>query len=461
MQLSSITIVALASTRLPSAAKAFSRPLSACFSRTRITTRYFSSETPEEDLQRWEAMYFGGVSNLDDRVIEEDYGRASEVRVVSFDLDNCLWRTGATISAANDALAEFLSENNITQPVRVEKIMGELFQESKERYSPQGCKAPVLLTLLRKEAIQRILQEHNDYSEKDAKVFAENAFQVWTKTRHNVIPSYFASSVVSCLERIQSIRTSSGQPLLIGAITDGNSDPRNVPELQPFFDFVVNAESVGVSKPDKRMYVEAMNLVKEHPFMQDIFGPFEGNLTEEEVEAMVGPWWVHIGDDFIKDVVPAKELKMRSIWSRELIAKPNEPTEKAKPKKSVEELVKQVAGMKVIEMTIGADDYLVDSIRSEFADAVVDSFGELGDVLAAWQESALRPTPKTESGVDAALAENFEIATVVSAKPPTRKPIPLNDEVSDKFCMYCGTKLPMVAKFCSSCGEKQQPDLAT
>jgi FMN phosphatase YigB (HAD superfamily)/ribosomal protein L40E len=318
----------------------------------------------------------------------------------------------------------------------------------------------VLLTLLRKDAIQRILQEHNEYSEEDAKVFAESAFQVWTTRRHEVIPSHFASCVVSCLEKIQSIRTSSGQPVLIGAITDGNSDPRNVPELQPFFDFVVNAESVGVSKPDKRMYVEAMNLIIEHPFMQDIFGPFKGNLTEEEVEDMVGPWWVHIGDDFIKDVVPAKELKMRSIWSRELVAKPNEPTEKAKPKKSMEEFVKEVADKKVIEMTIGADDYLVDSIRSEFADAVVDTFEELGDVLAAWQETALRPTPKTKSGVDAAQTEKVEIAAVVSAKPPTKKPIVVNDEVSDKFCMYCGAKLPMVAKFCSSCGKKQ-PDLAT
>jgi FMN phosphatase YigB (HAD superfamily)/ribosomal protein L40E len=403
-------------------------------------------------------MYFGGaVSSLGGgEPVEEYYMSSSEVRVVSFDLDNCLWKTGATISTANDALADFLSENNVTQLVRVEKVMGELFQESKEKYSPQGGKAPVLLTLLRKDAIQRVLEEHNEYSEEDAKEFADKAFQVWTETRHEVIPSHFASSVVSCLEKIQSIRTSSGQPLLIGAITDGNSDPRNIPELQPFFHFVVNAESVGVSKPDKRVYVEAINQAIEHPFVQDIFGPFKENLSEEEVEDMIGPWWVHIGDDFIKDVVPAKELKMRSIWARELIAKPNEPVTKVDPKKSLEEFVKQVSEKKVIEMTIGADDYLVDSIRSEFADAVVDTFAELGDVLADWQETALRS--RVNDGSSAAETENVEVM-VVSPKPPAKEPIVVNDE-ANKFCMYCGTKIPMVAKFCSSCGEKQ-PDLTS
>lgn len=404
-------------------------------------------------------MYFGGAvsSSLDDgEAVEEYYVSASEVRVVSFDLDNCLWKTGATISAANDALAEFLSENNVTQLVRVEKVMGELFQESKEKYSPQGGKAPVLLTLLRKDAIQRVLQDHNEYSEEDAKEFAEKAFQVWTETRHNAIPSHFASSVVSCLEKIQSIRTSSGQPLLIGAITDGNSDPRNIPELQPFFDFVVNAESVGVSKPDKRMYVEAINQAIEHPFVQDIFGPFKESLTEEEVEDMIGPWWVHIGDDFIKDVVPAKELKMRSIWARELIAKPNQPAKEAKPKKSMEEFVKQVSEKKVIEMTIGADDYLLDSIRSEFADAVVDTFGELGDVLTDWQQTALSFTGK--DGNSAAETQSVD-TMVVSPKAPAKEPTAVNEE-ANKFCMYCGTKIPMVAKFCTSCGAKQ-PALMT
>jgi len=406
-------------------------------------------------------MYFDGGAEtaLDDGNAIDYYTTASEVRVVTFDLDNCLWKTGATISAANDALAEFLDEYNITQPVRVEKVMGELFKESQETYSPYGSKAPVLLTQLRKDAIQRVLREHNDYSEEKAKDLANQAFDVWTKTRHDVIPSHFASSVVSCLKEIRNMPTSSGNPILIGAVTDGNSDPRNVDVLSDFFDFCVNAESVGVSKPDKRMYVTAINIVTEHPHVQDIFGPIQSRLSEDMIEDIMGPWWVHIGDDFIKDVVPAKELKMRSIWARELILPKTEvKSEVERPKKSMEEFVKEVADKKVIEMSVGADDYLVDSIRSEFADAVVDNFGELSDVLLEWQQRAFRrPYARNMNGeVMEAEAEMVATVEVSSAKPAQEEKAEV--ELKPKFCMYCGVKLPMAAKFCSSCGEKQ-PDM--
>ena len=105
-------------------------------------------------------------------------------------------------------------------------------------------------------------------------------------------------------------------------------------DLRDLFDFCVNAESVGVAKPDKRMYVEAMNIVTQHPHVQDIFGPIQSNLSEDTIEDIIGPWWVHVGDDFIKDVVPAKELKMRSIWARELVLSKSESKDKVqKPKK--------------------------------------------------------------------------------------------------------------------------------
>ena len=129
---------------------------------------------PEEDLgdvERWERMYNGGSSydssisgNKDTQQDVTSLSMAAhEIRVVTFDLDNTLWKTSATISAANDALAEFLDQRSITQPIRVEKIMGELFQSSKERYAPQGGKAPVLLTQLRKDALKHVLIEHNSY----------------------------------------------------------------------------------------------------------------------------------------------------------------------------------------------------------------------------------------------------------------------------------------------------------
>ena len=182
--------------------------------------------------------------------------RKSEVRVVSFDLDNCIWKTSSTIDAANNALASFLDARNISQPIRVEKVMGELFRENKPRYcpvDPEKAKAPVALTQLRKDAIQRVLLDHNDYSLEDALELAEAAFVEWTAARHEAIPRHLATEVETCLKEIASLRTSDGHPVLIGAITDGNSDPFQIEALAGYFDFCVNAETVGVGKPDKRV----------------------------------------------------------------------------------------------------------------------------------------------------------------------------------------------------------------
>lgn len=421
-------------------------------------------EAADEDIDRWEQMYNGGRSSYLERDMSEVSQASSEIRVVTFDLDNTLWNTSATISAANDALAAFLDEQRIHQPKRVEKVMGELFKASRESYCPlagQDGKAPVLLTKLRKDAMRQVLMDHNGFSESDAVDFAEQAFQVWTTARHQAIPNHYASSVVTCLERIGSLRTSSGQPVLVGAVTDGNSDPRNIPELRNVFQFCVNAEGVGVSKPDKRLYLEAIKHIQSHPLMEDVFGPLESSLTAEAAEDLLGPWWVHIGDDFVKDIVASKDLKMRSIWSRELVLDKEASSQQANaPTRTTEQFVKEISEMKVVEMSIGADDYLADSLRREFADAVVDSFDEIHTVLHGWQEMASKERSEwAPEEVNSILQQESLVEPNVQSSSTTNEPPKVGEIQSTKFCLYCGDKLPRAAMFCSSCGE-EQPVLA-
>ena len=258
-----------------------------------------------------------------------------DVRVITFDLDNTLWNTSATIAAANDVLATFVNEklgsdtavNGTAATVRVEKIMGTLYNKNKAKYSPiemEQAKAPVLLTQLRKDAIRHVLKEHGGM---DDEALVEEAFVVWVNARYESIPNYFAESVITCLQDICSLKTSDNRKVVVGAITDGNSDPTNIPELSEYFDFCVNAETVGISKPDKSVYLRGVARALEHPSLHDVL-PLEINkftstgerrLTEEALEDLVGPWWVHVGDDFLKDCVAAKNLNMRTIWARELV----------------------------------------------------------------------------------------------------------------------------------------------
>ena len=238
----------------------------------------------------------GGVDN-DDIIDATAVQSTTPIRVISFDLDNCLWKTDACIDGANNALSKYLKENgNIQQPERVEHIMKRLFQtspittycplaksvpasssppnsssddgstttttngdtgasssNSSSSSSSSSRTSPVLLTKLRIDAIQELLVKYNDYTIEDARIYAQKAFEYWTMERHNNIPQNLATHVVETLLALKSSisvpsspsssRQRQGEhPVIIGAITDGNSDPRRVQELKDYFDFVVNAE---------------------------------------------------------------------------------------------------------------------------------------------------------------------------------------------------------------------------
>jgi ribosomal protein L40E len=127
-------------------------------------------------------------------------------------------------------------------------------------------------------------------------------------------------------------------------------------------------------------------------------------------------------------------------------------------------LVKQVAEMKVIRMQVGADDYLADSFQNEFADATVDRFQDLGNLLSGWNEEAVRLSKSRQDSVVAATTLSDKDADVRAEQQPTAIPVstPPESNISapkskeeTKFCLFCGTQLPAVATFCSSCGKKQ------
>ena len=120
---------------------------------------------------------------LDEDTIDDKTTTRARVRVVTFDLDNTLWDTTATIDAANDALALYMKDT-FNVDARVEKAMGTLYKANKARYAPiegNDAKSPVLLTQLRKDAIRHVVllnskQDNNgdEDDEIDGNDFDEN-----------------------------------------------------------------------------------------------------------------------------------------------------------------------------------------------------------------------------------------------------------------------------------------------
>ena len=442
-----------------------------------------SGNDKDKDLMmKWNKMYEENAPPF--QIYTPSSLPKSEVRIVTFDLDNTIWKTGNVISTANDVLANYLLQDlGLHVPIRVEKVMGQLFQTDKGKYSPilveealkgndarnqnllEKIKSPTKLTQLRVDALKEVFRNQTStiYNEDEINTLSQNAFDIWTKARHDAIPNNLASSVIECLSQVKSLQTSYGKNIVVGAITDGNSDPRNVDMLKDYFDFCINAESVGISKPDRRVYDAALKHVYLSQDLQHIFYDVENDSDDDiDCDALfekIRNKWIHVGDDFVKDIVGSSELKMRTVWSRELVMDKlqQQSNEQAATKQSNDDttnreerenlLMKKISEEKIVKMTIGSEDFLADSIQSEFADAIVDEFLDVGRILQEWHEEGLASLNREN------YLENSESTEQV-------KDIPLapDQEKQDgdmKFCVECGTKLPFQAKFCSSCGSKQ------
>ncbi|KAL3778237.1 hypothetical protein ACHAW5_006781 [Stephanodiscus triporus] len=526
----------------------------------------------EDDLLKWEKMYHASThqsldenpeatnesvpSNKDAEYTVALDSTRSEIRVVSFDLDDTIWKTSVTISDANDALAYHLFEAFGIEE-RSEKLMGRLFRQYPNRYAgidfllavsteeeavqdnenvadivqnvgrseinipidaknndvggihiqasfglgEEIKKKPVYLTMLRKDAIRSLILARNDKTSMasspiDLEYQVDTAFEVWMEARCQSISKNFAPFAVPTLQNLRSqLALDSSKKIYLCAITDGNSNPTRLSELSSVFDFVIRAEDVGASKPDKRVFKAAvaalmLKLGKDGKSIEEFFlgeKVEDGiptstyiktdsipatlswkNIEEEAVEAFsdaIGPWWVHVGDDFFKDVVAAKEFKMRTVWSREFIGKLNDSdsagekggeTPLEKESRTVSDLMSDMAKSGgVLKMSIGDSEFLRESLHEEFCDAILDRFNDLSGLLIRWNEEG--KAGRTSNNIAEVIIPEMNAAIWSEGKQRSKDDSSnmSSGQPSYKFCVFCGVKLPTAAKFCSSCGEGQ------
>jgi ribosomal protein L40E len=187
---------------------------------------------------------------------------------------------------------------------------------------------------------------------------------------------------------------------------------------------------------------------------------------------------------------------MRTIWARELVldkaqqqqqqSKPQQSstaaeskeTKKVPPEKELADFQKRISEKQVVKMAVGTEDYLMDSIQQEFADAMIHNFADLVPVITEWQEQSSRleaaaaedeetavptttpqPPPVSEqSSSTRSMLEAHKLNTMVKEEAvveDSEKGEPENLLDKSKFCVFCGAKIPFDAVYCSSCGNKQ------
>jgi FMN phosphatase YigB (HAD superfamily) len=525
------------------------------------TSQSSSFQQSDDDTSKWEKMYFSSGPQTQQFQFQTPDNAStskptvSDVRIITFDLDNTLWRTSPTISYANKILNQHMQTLGVASGSLVEVEMGKLFEANKKLYaggnyieeddyntsekkeeelasevmnvgetkeddsviggnvqddlvhiraeSRKKKIQPVYLTMLRKDAIRSLLQ-HGTASPMDTDLIEEEvnrAFQLWMNARTESITQNYAENVLQTLSKLRSSiipHSKLFDKLYIGAITDGNSDPMSVPSIGEFFDFVIRAEDVGVSKPDGKVYKAAVaelmvTLMRDGNSIENFFlgesnddmlgygsaaymkpsASSWNDIDQETVDAFaeaVGPWWVHIGDDFFKDVVASKGFTMRSVWVRELIAKQqnlnasNEADTQQNERRSVQDLENEIAKQNgVLKMAIGESEFLANTLHEEFSDAILERFDELSDLLIGWHDEGLREQAANDSirsNNEPSLTAPSVLETPQEVDGQPKDFITNNDETDSaaakiKFCVFCGEQLPPVAKFCSGCGERQ------
>ncbi|KAL3786812.1 hypothetical protein HJC23_008086 [Cyclotella cryptica] len=332
---------------------------------------------------------------------------ASDIRIITFDLDNTLWRTGPTISHANAVLNNHLQQvYGVRNDCLVEVEMGRLFEQDKRRYAGGnfveddtesstttndvgGTKDGEYANSVTNVGETKLSLTSENGEDGDGviggNVPKDDLIHIRSASKKKKIQpvhlTMLRKDAIRSLMQNNSTAMTGADVESSRTITDGNSDPTRVPQLSNYFDFVIRAEDVGVSKPDARVYKAraggGVNVIAKWE---------RGMISEKEaVEAFseaVGPWWVHIGDDFFKDVVASKVFQMRSVWVRELIAKKETRIEtKPQRERTVEELENEIAKQKgVLRMSIGESEFLKTSLHEEFSDAILDRFDELSDL---------------------------------------------------------------------------------
>jgi len=205
-----------------------------------------------------------------------DGGQRTDIRVITFDLDNTLWDVEPTLLRAEQAQQDWLRRQ---RPGTVESYDHEALWEFKQSV---WRRHPELLHHVSQMRLQMLyeLQIAAGYPEEEARSGARQAFAVFLEERHKVTLYEDALMVLRGLAARYTL----------GALTNGNADIYKT-DAGEYFDFAFLAEEVGAAKPHPDMFQAALQ---------------KAGVAAHQI--------VHVGDDPEHDIRGAREVGMRTVW---------------------------------------------------------------------------------------------------------------------------------------------------
>lgn len=195
----------------------------------------------------------------------------TRLRLLTCDLDDTFWPTAEVVAAANAALYKAMEARGADP-----SLLGETMKRLRRAAGVQ-----MSYTEARTSAIAELL---------GGEPGAEELFQVWLDARQKASEDLLFPDAANSLAEVRRRHPDA----MIGAVTNGRGDPRQIPSLAPYFDFCVSGEDADVHpqrKPSPRIYEAALERSKRGP---------DG--------------WVHLGDDVLNDCSAAKTCGARTVW---------------------------------------------------------------------------------------------------------------------------------------------------
>jgi putative hydrolase of the HAD superfamily len=198
------------------------------------------------------------------------------IKLLTFDLDNTLWDVNRIMPRANQAMRDWIRQEHAEFAAQFDlrgmaRLLGEVAKNHPEIAHD--------FTQLRLEVLRRAFLE-GGYSDVHAKTAAEGAFLAFYQERNRVD---FFPQVLDALARLK-------KHYQMVSISNGNADIHRV-GLTPYFSQQFSAISVGVPKPDPRIFEAALQATGCEPHQV-----------------------VHIGDDPVLDVEAAAKVGMKTVW---------------------------------------------------------------------------------------------------------------------------------------------------
>lgn len=199
----------------------------------------------------------------------------SEIKLISFDLDNTLWDVEPVIVAAEATTQRWLEE---FCPKLFVRFSADQLRQARLEYWHNHPEFRHLVTRVRRDSLRIKLIEAG-YCLHQAIDLADLAMEVFLEARHQI--TFFKDTLTTLDQLSPHYR--------LAAISNGNANPVRLGLHQ--FSFHLSAEEVGAAKPNPEPFELAMAMAAIQPHEM-----------------------IHIGDCPHDDIAAAASLGIRTIW---------------------------------------------------------------------------------------------------------------------------------------------------